>query len=568
MARPEKIRLGDLLIQQGLLTEEQLKFALDEQKRSGRKLGRIVVESSFVTEEAISQALARQLQAPFVDLKHFNPKPELINLLPEAQARRYRAVVLEEVNGRLRVGFVDPTDLQSYDDILRLLRRDIEIAVVAESQVLALIDRVYRRTEEISGLAKELTADLGDIPVEFGDLLGTATGAEEAPVVKLLQTVFEEAMRSRASDIHIEPQASNLRVRFRIDGVLHVQMEADSKIASALSLRLKLMSGLDISEKRLPQDGRFAIKVRNTPIDVRISTMPTQFGESVVMRLLNQNTGLLGLDRLNMPPRVLERLRHAVRRPSGMVLVTGPTGSGKTTTLYAALAELNTTEKKIITVEDPVEYRLPGINQVQVHEKIDLSFERVLRSALRQDPDIVLVGEMRDQTTAEIGMRAAITGHMVLSTLHTNDVISTPIRLLDMGVPRYMVALSLQLVLAQRLVRVICENCSEPHTPAPHEHEWLRYELGDTVDQRKYYRGRGCAHCGGTGYSGRTGVFEMLEMTNDVVEAINSDDSGVFVQAARRQMAGETLRRDAVRLVIKGRTTIDEAMRISNQFED
>ena len=568
MARPEKIRLGDLLIQQGLLTEEQLKFALDEQKRSGRKLGRIVVESSFVTEEAISQALARQLQAPFVDLKHFNPKPELINLLPEAQARRYRAVVLEEVNGRLRVGFVDPTDLQSYDDILRLLRRDIEIAVVAESQVLALIDRVYRRTEEISGLAKELTADLGDIPVEFGDLLGTATGAEEAPVVKLLQTVFEEAMRSRASDIHIEPQASNLRVRFRIDGVLHVQMEADSKIASALSLRLKLMSGLDISEKRLPQDGRFAIKVRNTPIDVRISTMPTQFGESVVMRLLNQNTGLLGLDRLNMPPRVLERLRHAVRRPSGMVLVTGPTGSGKTTTLYAALAELNTTEKKIITVEDPVEYRLPGINQVQVHEKIDLSFERVLRSALRQDPDIVLVGEMRDQTTAEIGMRAAITGHMVLSTLHTIDVISTPIRLLDMGVPRYMVALSLQLVLAQRLVRVICENCSEPHTPAPHEHEWLRYELGDTVDQRKYYRGRGCAHCGGTGYSGRTGVFEMLEMTNDVVEAINSDDSGVFVQAARRQMAGETLRRDAVRLVIKGRTTIDEAMRISNQFED
>ena len=568
MARPEKIRLGDLLIQQGLLTEEQLKFALDEQKRSGRKLGRIVVESSFVTEEAISQALARQLQAPFVDLKHFNTKPELINLLPEAQARRYRAVVLEEVNGRLRVGFVDPTDLQAYDDILRLLRRDIEIAVVAESQVLALIDRVYRRTEEISGLAKELTADLGDIPGEFGDLLGTATGAEEAPVVKLLQTVFEEAMRSRASDIHIEPQASNLRVRFRIDGVLHVQMEADSKIASALSLRLKLMSGLDISEKRLPQDGRFAIKVRNTPIDVRISTMPTQFGESVVMRLLNQNTGLLGLDRLNMPPRVLERLRHAVRRPSGMVLVTGPTGSGKTTTLYAALAELNTTEKKIITVEDPVEYRLPGINQVQVHEKIDLSFERVLRSALRQDPDIVLVGEMRDQTTAEIGMRAAITGHMVLSTLHTNDVISTPIRLLDMGVPRYMVALSLQLVLAQRLVRVICENCSELHTPAPHEHEWLRYELGDTVDQRKYYRGRGCAHCGGTGYSGRTGVFEMLEMTNDVVEAINSDDSGVFVQAARRQMAGETLRRDAVRLVIKGRTTIDEAMRISNQFED
>ena len=568
MARPEKIRLGDLLIQQGLLTDEQLKFALDEQKRSGRKLGRIVVESSFVTEEAISKALARQLQVSYVDLKHFNPKQALINLLPEAQARRFRAVVLDEVDGLLQVGFVDPTDLQAYDDILRLLHRDIELVVVAESQLLALVDRVYRRTEEITGLAKELTADLGDVPVEFGDLLGAQTGAEEAPVVKLLQTVFEEAMRSRASDIHIEPQDRSLRVRFRIDGVLHVQMEADAKIAPALALRLKLMSGLDISEKRLPQDGRFAIKVRNNMVDVRISTMPTQYGESVVMRLLNQNTGLLGLDRLNMPPKTLERLRHAVRRPSGMVLVTGPTGSGKTTTLYAALSELNTTEKKIITVEDPVEYRLPGINQVQVHEKIDLSFERVLRSALRQDPDIVLVGEMRDQTTAEIGMRAAITGHMVLSTLHTNDVISTPIRLLDMGVPRYMVALSLQLVLAQRLVRVICENCAERYVPAPHEREWLRYELGDTVDQREYQHGKGCAHCGGTGYAGRTGVYEMLEMTNEIVEAINSDDTGTFVQAARKQMAGETLRRDAVRLVVKGRTTIEEAMRISNQFED
>ena len=568
MARPEKIRLGDLLIQQGLLTDEQLKFALEEQKRSGRKLGRIVVESAFVTEEAIAKALARQLQATYVDLKQFNPRQELISLLPEAQARRFRAVVLEDANGRLRVGFADPTDLQAFDEIVRLLRRDIELAVVAESQLLALIDRVYHRTEEISGLAKELTEDLGDVPIEFGDLFGTTTAAEEAPVVKLLQTVFEEAMRTRASDIHIEPQDRSLRVRFRIDGVLHVQMEADAKIASALALRLKLMSGLDISEKRLPQDGRFAIKIRNNMVDVRISTMPTQYGESIVMRLLNQNTGLLGLDRLDLPERILKTLRHAVHRPSGMVLVTGPTGSGKTTTLYAALAELNTTEKKIITVEDPVEYRLPGFNHVQVHEKIDLSFERVLRSALRQDPDIVLVGEMRDETTAEIGMRAAITGHMVLSTLHTNDVISTPIRLLDMGVPCYMVALSLQLVLAQRLVRVICENCAEPHVPAPHEREWLSYELGDAVDQHRYMHGRGCAHCGGTGFQGRTGVFEMLEMTNEIVHAINSDDTGVFVQAARKQMAGETLRRDAVRLVVQGRTTIDEAMRVSNQFED
>lgn len=568
MARPEKVRLGELLVSQGLLTEEQLKLALEEQKRTGRQLGRVVVEAAYVTEEGISQALAKQLRAIYVDLKQFSPDPALVRLLPEAQARRYRAIVLADLGDRVRVGFVNPTDLQAYDELTRILKRDVELAVVTEGGFLAAIDRLYRRTEEISGLAKELTAELGDVPVEFGDLLGAASGAEEAPVVKLLQTVFEEAMRTRASDIHIEPQAQTLRIRFRIDGVLHIQTEADPKVASAMALRLKLMSGLDISEKRLPQDGRFAIKVRNEPLDVRISTMPTQYGESIVMRLLNQSTGLLGLDRLNMPPRVLERLRHCVRRPSGMVLVTGPTGSGKTTTLYAALAELNSPEKKIITVEDPVEYRLPGINQVQVHDKIDLSFERVLRSALRQDPDIVLVGEMRDQMTAEIGMRAAITGHMVLSTLHTNDVIATPIRLLDMGVPRYMVALSLQMVLAQRLVRVVCESCAETYAPAPHEREWLRYELADQVDAHRYVRGRGCVHCNGSGYQGRTGVYEVLEMTNELVEAINRDDAGVFVQVARQQMAGETLRRDAVRLVLRGRTTIDEAMRISNQFED
>ena len=569
MPPPQKVRLGDLLIQQGLLSEEQLKIALDEQKRTGRKLGRVFVESGYVTEEGISQALARQLKIPFVDLKNFSPKPDLIRLLPEAPARRFRALVLDQTaDGRLLIGMSDPTDFQAYDEITRLVKREIELAVVTESQLLAMIDRVYHRGEQITGLARELTAELGDIPIEFGDLLGLTPGAEDAPVVKLLQTVFEEALRLRASDIHFEPQEKNLRIRFRIDGVLHIQTEADAKIASAVALRLKLMSGLDISEKRLPQDGRFNIKVRGNPVDVRISTLPTQYGESVVMRLLNQNTGLLGLDRMAMPERVLERFRHSLKRPSGMVLVTGPTGSGKTTTLYAALNELNSSEKKVITVEDPVEYRLPGLNQVQVHEKIDLSFSRVLRTVLRQDPDIVLIGEMRDQETAEIGMRAAMTGHLVLSTLHTNDAISTPIRLLDMGVPRYMVALSVHMVVAQRLVRLICTNCSEPYTPTPAEREWLRYELGDNVDQHTYHHGRGCAHCGNNGYQGRTGVYEFLEMSDAVVEAINHEDPGEFMRVARQQMAGETLRSDAVRLILAGRTTVSEAMRISNQYEE
>ena len=568
MARPEKIRLGDLLIKQGLLTQVDLDNSLKEQKLTGRKLGRVIVDSGLVSEEAIAKALARQLGADYVDLKVFQPRPELVKLLPEAQARRFRALVLDEQQGQLRVGMSDPTDLAAFDEVARVVRRDIDLVVVAEGQLLPLLDHVYRRTEEISNLAKDLTQEMGDIPVEFGTGLSLTPGAEDAPVVRLLQTVFEEAQKTRASDIHIEPQEKSLTIRFRIDGVLHVQTEADAKISTALVLRLKLMSGLDISEKRLPQDGRFNVKLRGTNVDVRISTMPTQHGESVVMRLLAQNTGLLQLDKLHMPPRVLERFRRAITRPSGIVLVTGPTGSGKTTTLYAAMNELNSPEKKIITVEDPVEYRLPGLNQVQVHEKIDLSFARVLRTALRQDPDIILLGEMRDQDTAEIGMRAAMTGHLVLSTLHTNDALSSPVRLLDMGVPRYMVALSIQMVLAQRLVRVICPNCSEAHMPEPHELEWLRAELGDAVGTHRYAKGRGCAHCANTGYQGRQAVYEFLEMTNALVEAANHGDPQAFVQLGRQQMDGNTLRRDAVRLVTEGRTTIDEAMRVATQLDE
>ena len=567
MARPEKVRLGEILVQQKLLTEEQLGQALTEQKRSGRKLGRVFVEHGFVTEEQISGALARQLDIPYINLKFFNINPELVRLLPETQARRFRALVLEDRREGLLVGMSDPTDLFAYDEISRLVKRQIELAVVNETEVLAAIDRIYRRTEDISTLTRELEQDLGDVSVDFGALAANP-GLEEAPIVKLLQSVFEDATQVRASDIHIEPQEGRLQIRFRIDGVLHLQTEADSKIASSLALRLKLMSDLDISEKRLPQDGRFAIRVKNQRIDVRISTMPTQYGESVVMRLLNQGGTTLRLDAIGMPPKLVQQFRAIVSRPNGLVLVTGPTGSGKTTTLYCALSELNSVEKKLITVEDPVEYRLAGINQVQVNEKIELNFARVLRSALRQDPDIVLVGEMRDQETAQIGLRAAMTGHLVLSTLHTNDAISTPLRLMDMGVPRYMVGSSLQAVLAQRLVRVICESCSTPYQPTPNEYEWLRLELGELVERNQYFHGKGCSHCNGMGYRGRTGVYELLEITRAVADAANHADPSHFMKVATAQMAGETLRRHAVQLVVQGRTTVMEAMRISNQSED
>ena len=427
MARPEKIRLGEILLQQKLMSEEQLQFALAEQKRTGRKLGRLFVENGYVTEDQISGALARQLDIAYINLKQFNINSKAVRLLPEMQARRFRAIVLEEKENALLVGMADPTDLFAYDEISRLVKNNIVLAVVNETELLSTIDNVYRRTDEITGLARELEQELGDSNIDFG-ALGVTPGMEDAPVVKLLQSVFDDATQVRASDIHIEPQEKRLQIRFRIDGVLHLQTEADIKIATSLALRLKLMSDMDISEKRLPQDGRFAIKVRQQQIDVRISTMPTQYGESVVMRLLNQGGGTLNLDRIGMPKAMLERFRKIIKRPNGLVLVTGPTGSGKTTTLYGALAELNTQEKKLITVEDPVEYRLPGINQVQVNEKIDLSFAKVLRSSLRQDPDVLLVGEMRDQETAQIGMRAAMTGHLVLSTLHTNDAVSTPVR--------------------------------------------------------------------------------------------------------------------------------------------
>src|SRR5690349_3672013 len=449
--RPQRMRLGDVLVAQKLITIEQLRTALEAQTRRGRRLGRLLVELGYLDDDQVAQALARQLHLRYVDLAQHNFNPEVVQKLPESAARRFRAVPLEVRGNAMLIAMADPTDLFAYDELTRLLKRDVQVAVVAEGQLLKALDQVYRRTEEISGLAKELQQDLGDNAVDFG-ALGASLGADDAPVVRLLQTLFEDATQVGASDIHIEPQEDALRIRLRIDGELHPQTEADLRVAPALALRLKLMAGLDISEKRLPQDGRFNVLVRESPVDVRISTMPTQHGESVVMRLLNRESGLLGLDKLGMPQNMTERFRTIVNRVSGMVLVTGPTGSGKTTTLYAALNELNSPSRKIITVEDPVEYRVSGLNQVQVNEKIDLTFATVLRSVLRQDPDVILVGEVRDTETAQIGLRAAITGHMVLSTLHVREAASVPVRLLDMGVPRFMVATALQAVIAQRLV--------------------------------------------------------------------------------------------------------------------
>ena len=561
--RPERIRLGDLLLQQKLISQEQLKGALEDQSRSGRKLGKVLIESGYLSEDQIGEALARQLGVPFINLKYYNFNSVVTRKLPEAQARRFRALLLEEQDDMVLVAMVDPTDLFAFDEISRLIRKEVNIAVVSETTLLQTIDRIYRRTDQISSLAKELGEDLGDV-VDFGTL---TLGAEDAPVVKLLQTMFEDAVQARASDIHIEPHELGLHIRFRIDGLLQPQTETDTKISSAVAQRLKLMSGLDISERRLPQDGRFNVKVRDHQIDVRISSMPTQYGEAIVMRLLHRAGGVQQLTDLGMPPEMLERFSAAIHRYTGMVLVTGPTGSGKTTTLYAALNELNKPDCKIITVEDPVEYRLDGLNQVQVNEKIELTFGRVLRSALRQDPDVILIGEMRDLETAEIGLRAAITGHMVLSTLHTRDAASAPLRLADMGVPRYMIAYSLQAVVAQRLLRVNCESCNKPRQPEPQEMEWLR-SVGCDPAAGKIMAGSGCQHCNSSGYAGRIGIYEMLEMDNELAALANSDDPGRFIAAAEQRMAGHLLRDGAARLAMTGKTTVSEAMRVTAQLED
>ena len=565
--KPKKIRIGDLLIEHKIISQEQLNAALAEQKKSGRKLGRVLIENGYLTEDQLLDFLARQLNIPYIDLKRYHLKPEVVHLIPETHARRFRALALEGGRDSLLIGMADPTDIFAYDELARVLRRPLRLAVVSEADLLKAIDLMYRRTDEISGLAQELDQEMSAYDVDL-DQLGGVDGLTDAPVVKLLQTMFEDAVQVNASDIHIEPDERELRIRFRLDGVLRVQTTAERRIASALLSRLKLMAGLDISEKRLPQDGRFNVRVRDKSVDVRLSTLPVQYGESAVMRLLNQTTGVLDLAQLGMPEVLLARFRRMIHSPHGMVLVTGPTGSGKTTTLYGALRELNKPTSKVITVEDPIEYRLPGINQVQVNSKINLTFGRVLRSVLRQDPDIVLVGEMRDQETAEIGLRAAMTGHLVLSTLHTNDALSTPSRLLDMGAAPFLIAASLRGILAQRLVRRICESCSEPLALEPGMRVVAEQELGRPADGLDFRRGRGCTYCNHTGYHGRIGIYELLEMDDSLVQALHRGDPLAFAHAAKMQPGFLSLKRSAVELAARGLTTMEQVMRATFGLED
>ncbi|MED5527009.1 GspE/PulE family protein [Gallaecimonas pentaromativorans] len=569
MSQPRlKTRLGDLLVAEGIITEAQLQQALASQHRLGRKLGRALVELGYLSEQQLLSFLSHQLKIPYLDIAERRLDPSLAKLIPEVLARRYRALVLEVDDDSVLIGMSDPADLQALDALEeRLAPRELRLAVVEEAQLLNAFDGLYRRTQEIASFASQLeeehqqTADF-----DFGTL-AREDGEGGATVARLLQSLFEDAVQMRASDIHIEPEQHQLRIRQRIDGVLQENVLKEARVASALVLRLKLMAELDISERRLPQDGRFHMQIRGHSIDVRVSTMPVQYGEAVVMRLLDQSAGLLTLEQTGMPADLVAHFRRNLKRPHGMVLVTGPTGSGKTTTLYGALAELNEASKKIITVEDPVEYRLPRINQVQVNQKIGLNFSQVLRTTLRHDPDILMVGEMRDEETVEIGLRGAITGHLVLSTLHTNDAVTCALRLIDMGAQGYLVASALRAVIAQRLVRRLCSKCARPQPLDPKDKLLLEQLNQGPLDETGFKAPHGCQACNHTGYRGRIGVFELLELDGAMNEAMRSQDPQAFTLAAHRHPLYRPLVQMALDYARQGVTSAEEVLKLWDSAE-
>ncbi len=563
----KKIRLGDLLVEGNVISEEQLLDALKQQKSTGQRLGAMLVSLGYVGEEQLLKFLAQQLEIDYIDLPNFKVNEQAVSNLSEIQARRFRTLVIDEKEDSFVIAMADPTDLNRYDQIQAILKKNIRVGVAKEADIIRNIDLFYRKTSEISSLAEELEGELGGDEFEIPTLAET-TDSDEAPVAKLLQSVFEEAVQLQASDVHIEPDKDVLRIRLRVDGTLQEQVMKEKRIASALVLRLKLMCGLDISEKRKPQDGRFNMRVRGHNVDIRLSTMPVQYGESVVMRLLDQTSGIPRLDEIGMSQANLKQFRQLLRSQHGMVLVTGPTGSGKTTTLYSALSELNSPEKKIITIEDPVEYYLSRVNQVQVNNKIGLDFAKVLRSVLRQDPDIVLVGEMRDQETAEIGLRAAMTGHLVLSTLHTNDSISSALRLADMGAEPYLVASALRGIVAQRLVKRVCTYCAKDHEPEPQEHAWLESLKGIAASEMNYKMGDGCSQCNNTGYRGRIAIHEMLVLDDDMLSALRRNDVDEFNKAAKASPLFNSLLDSVIELAKNGVTSLEEVYRIGETVEE
>jgi type IV pilus assembly protein PilB len=565
------VRLGELLTKASLISQDQLKEALKAQKETGGKLGETLIKLGFVSEEDITECLSQQFGVPSINLAHFEIDASVIKLIPAEVARKYNILPVNKTGATITIAMADPTNVFAMDDIKFMTGYNVEPVVASELGIKAAIDNYYGSTSalELKKVMEDLQqSESADLEVleedEEMDVEALTEGAEEAPVVKLVNLILSDAIKRGASDIHVEPYEKEYRVRFRIDGILYEIMNPPLKLKDAITSRMKILAKLDISEKRLPQDGRIKLKMKlnekNKELDFRVSVLPTLFGEKIVMRLLDKDNLRLDMTKLGFEPESLAKFEEAIFKPWGMVLVTGPTGSGKTNTLYSALAKVNSPEVNIMTAEDPVEFNLPGINQVQMKESIGLNFAATLRSFLRQDPNIILVGEIRDFETAEIAIKAALTGHLVLSTLHTNDAPSTINRLMNMGIEPFLVATSVQLIAAQRLARRICQNCKEPVDIAPQALLNLGFKK-DEVGTFTVYKGRGCEKCNNTGYKGRVGLVEVMIIDDDIRELILSGGTAIDIKKKAAESGMISLRRSGLIKIKDGITTIEEVVR-------
>jgi type IV pilus assembly protein PilB len=560
--RAPRLRLGELLLSEGLVTEDQLMLALDEQKRSGERLGRILVDNRIITEGQLVRALAQHYLIDFIDLDETVVDTNAARLIKESFARRYQALAVGwGADDRLIVAMANPSDVLALDDIRSLTGAELRPVMAEPNQLTAAIEKAWRSASEAEAMLR-LTSDINE---EVDDSLAKVKeAAEDGPVIQFVNELIIRAVNDRASDIHLEPGEHQLRVRFRIDGVLQDVMKVPRSIQAAVISRLKVMGDINIAERRLPQDGRISLHLDGARVDLRLVTLPTAQGESIIIRVLDRGSGVLDIAELGFLPETMARYEKAYRRPWGAVLVTGPTGSGKSTTLYATLGEINDPNRSIITVEDPIEYHIDGVKQVQVNRKAGLTFANALRSILRADPDIVLVGEIRDQETATIAIEAALTGHVVLSTLHTNDAASTPARLLDMGVEPFLVTSAISCVIAQRLVRRLCEKCKEAYEPS--EAELIGAGWSAVADQitetSTFFRAVGCGACAKSGYRGRFAVHEVMPMTEEIAALILRHAQSDEVRTLAMAQGMIPLRSDGLRKVAQGRTTFEELFRV------
>jgi type IV pilus assembly protein PilB len=548
-------RIGDRLVSSGVISNDQLEFALKEQKRTGERLGTILRQLNLITEEDLSKVLAETAGIEHLNIRNLSIDPNVVNELPEAVARKYKVFPIATENNSVTVAMADPTDVATIDRVQQQTRRYVKVVSSTEFDILTTIDKYYGAVREAGSLE-----DLIEDAVKQTEAKGPGEGREDlglvAPVIKLIDLLISTGVSERATDIHFEPEKNLVRIRFRIDGVLKQGPYIPKKLERAINSRIKIMGNLNISESRLPQDGKATISVYGKPIDVRIATFPTLFGENVVLRILNKENLIIGLEQLGFTEKNLSRLSRSIHSPNGICLVTGPTGSGKTTTLYAALLKISTPERKIITLEDPCEYELPLIRQSQINVRAGLTYATGLRAILRQDPDIIFVGEMRDEETIDTAIRAALTGLLVFSTLHTNDSAATIPRLLDMGVEPFLVASSLVGVVAQRLVRLICKFCKEEVQPNPDLLRRLNVKNG------KFFAGKGCKNCDGTGYRGRTVIAEVMLMSAAIQKAIMERAAANVVRSLALEEGMETMLEDGIQKAIKGVTTLDEVARV------